>query len=99
LVQCFWGDPLCGYSALGKDYSASSDIYKGDLAKMSRTVAESGYGGSMVVSVDSVFPLEDVLQAHDRMRQSENVGKIALSVSNTASALDWFAKQLNDIKF
>ena len=99
LIQCFMGDPVCGYAQLGKDYSSQADLYGGDAAKLSRTVSEAAFGGHMVVQVDSVFPLEEVLQAHAKMRSAENVGKIVLSISNAATALDWFAKQLNDIKF
>ena len=52
-----------------------------------------------VVSVDKVFPVEEVLQALDFVRRGENLGKVVMSVSNTATALDWFAKQLDGIKF
>jgi NADPH:quinone reductase-like Zn-dependent oxidoreductase len=99
LVQCFMGDPVCGHSQLGKNFQKGADVYHGDVAKMSNTIAASGYGGHMVVQVDSVFPLEEVLNAHAKMRRSENIGKIVLSVSNSATTLDWFAKQLNEIKF
>jgi len=99
LVQCFMGDPVCGHTQLGKDFRKGADVYRGDVAKMSNTVAESGFGGHMVVQVDSIFPLEEVLNAHTKMRRNENIGKIVMSVSNSASTLDWFAKQLNEIKF
>jgi len=99
LMQCFMGDPVCGHSQLGKDLRIGADVYRGDVAKMSNTIAESGYGGHMVVQVDSIFPLEEVLSAHAKMRRSANVGKIVMSVSNSATTIDWFAKQLNEIKF
>jgi len=109
LVQCFMADPLCGYSRLGKDCSVNGDTYSGDVTKLSRheseraaataTSVSGGGGAGMVVAVDRVFPIEDVLEAHGVMRRGENVGKVVLSVSNTASALDWFAKQLDGIKF
>ena len=72
---------------------------KAVVSKTSQIVAEKGYGGMMVVQVDSIFSLEEVLNAHAKMRNNENIGKIVMSVSNAATTLDWFAKQLNEIKF
>ena len=75
------------------------DTYSGDVTKLSRQEAERAGGADMVVSVDKVFPVEEVLQALDFVRRGENLGKVVMSVSNTATALDWFAKQLDGIKF
>jgi NADPH:quinone reductase-like Zn-dependent oxidoreductase len=113
LIQCFMGDPLCGYCFLGKDLSGDENVNKGDLTKLSRQQIEQTYkendmnmnmninmgNRKMVVQVDKILPLEDVLDAHQYMRTGSNVGKIVLTVSNTATALDWFAQQLSEIKF
>ena len=36
--------------------------------------------GSMVVPVDSEFPLEEAEKAHARMKENKNIGKIILTL-------------------
>ena len=107
LVQCFMGDPICGYSKISKDLSGDGNLYSGDVTKMSQRSStefeqkqpENDGTWPLVVNVGKVYPLEDVLDAHASVREGRTLGKTVMSVSNTTSALDWFAKQLDDIKF
>lgn len=52
----------------------------------------------MTVIVDHTFPLEKVLDAHSRMRENKNSGKIVMLVSNSASAIDSFQKELKEMQ-
>jgi hypothetical protein len=49
------------------------------------------------VYVDKSFELDHVLQAHDYMRRNKNIGKIVLSVTSTASAIEFFQRELKNL--
>lgn len=53
--------------------------------------------GDIKVIVDRTYQMEEVLAAHDFMRKNENIGKIVLLVTSTASAIDFFSKELNSL--
>ena len=53
--------------------------------------------GDIKVIVDKTFEMEEVLAAHDMMRKNENIGKIVLLITSTASAIDFFQKELNSL--
>lgn len=49
------------------------------------------------VSVDRTFEMEEILQAHALLRGNANIGKVVLSVTSTASAIEFFGKELNSM--
>lgn len=53
--------------------------------------------GDIKVIVDKTFEMEEVLEAHEMMRKNLNIGKIVLLVTSTASAIDFFQKELNSL--
>lgn len=54
--------------------------------------------GDIAVRVDATYPMEEVLIAHNRMSQNENIGKILLSVSSSSNAIEFFAKELKSME-
>ena len=53
--------------------------------------------GDIKVIVDRTYEMNDVLAAHEMMRKNENIGKIVLLITSTASAIDFFKKELNSL--
>ena len=53
--------------------------------------------GDIKVIVDRTYEMEEVLQAHELMRQNNNIGKIVLLITSTASAIDFFQKELQSL--
>jgi len=53
--------------------------------------------GEIRVIVDRTYQMEEVLEAHEFMRKNNNIGKIVLLVTSTASAIDFFQKELQSL--
>jgi putative PIG3 family NAD(P)H quinone oxidoreductase len=53
--------------------------------------------GDIKVIVDRTFHMEEILEAHEVMRKNNNIGKIVLLVTSTATAIDFFTKELNSL--
>jgi putative PIG3 family NAD(P)H quinone oxidoreductase len=53
--------------------------------------------GDIKVIVDRTFQMEEVLEAHECMRKNTNIGKIVLLVSSSASAVEFFQKELQSL--
>lgn len=53
--------------------------------------------GHIKVIVDRTYEMEEVLAAHELMRKNINIGKIVLLVTSTASAIDFFQKELQSL--
>jgi NADPH:quinone reductase-like Zn-dependent oxidoreductase len=53
--------------------------------------------GDIKVLVDRTFAMEEVLAAHEVMRQNVNIGKIVLLVTSTSTAIDFFQKELDSL--
>ena len=53
--------------------------------------------GEIRVIVDRTYQMEEVLEAHEFMRKNNTIGKIVLLVTSTASAIDFFQKELQSL--
>ena len=76
-------------SFLASTLRARSTDYKFDLIKTLVTDEQAGYpavnNGRIKVNISKVFPIQDVVLAHEMMKRNENIGKIILQVISNNS--------------
>ena len=80
-----------------------SPDYKADLAAAVAADEECGLSaigeaeGNIKILVDEVFALEDFAEAHTKMAANRNMGKLVLTVTETANASEFFRRELSEI--
>jgi len=68
-------------SILGTTLRSRSNTYKAELASAFSRDCLGGFSdGSLKPVLDSVFSLEDIAQAHKKMEENTNIGKIVLKI-------------------
>jgi len=78
--------------------------YKADLAAALAADAECGLSaigegeGQIKIKVDEVIPLEHFATAHAKMASNANAGKLVLTVTQTADAIEFFRAELDKVQ-
>jgi len=68
-------------SLIGTTLRSRSDDYKAQLAAAFARDCLGGFSdGSLKPVLDSVFPIEEIGQAHKKMEANTNIGKIVLKM-------------------
>ncbi|KAJ1440547.1 hypothetical protein B484DRAFT_443402 [Ochromonadaceae sp. CCMP2298] len=87
-------------SVIATTLRSRTDDYKKDLIealKSDPVGIPAIASGAIKVTVDRTYELDQVLEAHDYMRRNKNIGKIILSVTSTASAIEFFQRELQSL--
>ena len=88
-------------SLLPSTLRSRSDAYKAELG--ARLAADEECGISAIIPskyqihVDEVLPLERFADAHAKMSSNSNIGKIVLTVTANASAIEFFRAELDTV--
>lgn len=91
-------------SLLPTTLRSRSASYKAHLAKLLKDDPDCGLmalresENKMQVLVDSVYSLDNCAEAHLKMSRNENVGKIVLTITDAASAIEFFKAELDGMK-
>jgi len=68
-------------SIIGTTLRSRSNTYKAELASAFSRDCLGGFSdGNLKPVLDSVFSLEDIAQAHKKMEENTNIGKIVLKI-------------------
>ena len=72
--------------------------YKEDLINSLENDSICGFEavrrGDIQVIVDKIYPMEDVIEAHQFMSSNQNIGKTLLSISSTSNVIESFEQEM-----
>lgn len=88
-------------SLLPSTLRSRSDAYKAELGALLAADEDCGIGAiipsNYQIHVDEILPLERFVDAHAKMASNSNVGKLVLTVTANASAIEFFRAELDGV--